>query len=159
MSVLENMMLAVQHFQGEEIFQSVFRFPSVRAKEKAARDRANELLEFFKIANLKGEKAKNLSHGQQKLLSIAMSMMPSPKILMLDEPAAYVNLTLMEEIKKTLKRLNQLGLTILLIEHNMKLLMDLCQRIYAMRDGQIIAEGTPAEIQNNNEVISAYFGE
>jgi len=159
MSVIDNTIMALQQYQSESVFKSVFRFPSARKKESVARERALELLEFLGLTHLKDEKAKNLSYGQQKLLSLAMALMPKPSILLLDEPAAYVNPTLTNKIKKYIKMLNQQGQTIFLIEHNMNVVMDLCERIIVLSAGQKIAEGTPAEIKDNPRVIDAYFGE
>lgn len=158
MSVLDNMIMALQQHQGESIFKSIFRFPSAREKDKEAKQKALKLLEFFEIIHLKNEKAKNLSYGQQKLLSLAMALMPTPKIVLLDEPTAYVNPTLTEKIKDYMRELNRQELTIFLIEHNMNVIMDLCERIYVLNAGQKIAEGKPEEIKENAEVIKTYLG-
>jgi branched-chain amino acid transport system ATP-binding protein len=158
MTTLDNLLMAFQQHQGESIFKSIFRFPSVKEKERKARQRAQEILDFFDLARLKDEKARNLSYGQQRLLSIAMSLMSSPELLLLDEPTAYVNPTLTERIKDYLRELNKNGLAILLIEHNMDVIMDLCKRIYVLNAGRNIAEGTPEEIRNHQAVLEAYLG-
>lgn len=159
MSVLDNVIMAIQQQQGVNFFKSIFRLPSERKKEKEAMERALEMLRFFELIHLKDEKAKNLSYGQKKLLSLAMAFAPKPKLILLDEPAAYVNPTLIEKIKHYIKELSKEGVTIVIIEHNMRVIMDLCDRIYAFNEGRVIAEGSPEEIKNNLQVIAAYFGE
>ena len=159
MTVMDNMIMGIQHHQGESIVKSFFRTRSVRRKEKEARRKAEELLKFVELYRLRDEKAKNLSIGQQKLLSIAMALMSEPKMLLLDEPTASVNPVLVNRIKEYIRELSKKGITIFLIEHNMNVVMDICQRIYVLNHGQKIAEGTPEEIKMDTKVIEAYFGE
>lgn len=159
MSALDNLIMALQQFQGESMLKSILRSPSARRKEEEAKEKAVEMLKFIGITHLTNEKAKNLSFGQKKLLSIAMALMREPKILMLDEPTASVNPTLIEKIKKYIRELNESGLTIFLVEHNMSVVMDLCQRVVVLDAGKKIAEGLPKEIRNDEKVITAYFGE
>jgi len=159
MSVLDNMIMGLQQHQRENIVRSLFRFPSARKKDQEARQRALELLTFLDLIGLKNEKSKNLSYGQQKLLSLGMALMPRPRIILLDEPTAYVNPTLIEKIKSYIRELNEQGLTVFLIEHNEDVLMDLCDRVYVLNAGRLIAEGSCDEVRSMPNVIDAYFGE
>jgi len=159
MTVLENMLMAVQEHQERNLFLRVARTPLVRENEKKAIEKAKSLLEFMGLSHLMNEKASSLSYGQQKILSIAQALMPSPEVLLLDEPTSAVNPTLINQIQRHLIELNRNGQTIFLIEHNMNVVMNLCERIIVLHHGKVIAEGKPEEIQNNEEVINAYFGE
>ena len=121
--------------------------------------KANELLDFLQIDHVKNNQGNNLSGGQQRLLEIGMTLMCDPEIVLLDEATSGVNPTLIEDIKDSIRHLNRVkGVTFLLIEHNMVFTMDLCDRLYVLDYGSLIASGTPEEIQNNDKVIEAYFG-
>lgn len=160
LTVLENMIIAIQEHQERSLFLRFIRARFVRENEKKAIERAKFLLKFMGLDHLAKEKASNLSYGQQKILSVAQALMPEPDILLLDEPTAAVNPALIKEIQSYLTELNEKrGQTIFLIEHNMDVAMSLCKRIIVMSSGRIIAEGTPEEIQNNEEVKDAYFGD
>ena len=159
MSVLDSLLVSVQEYQEFRIFPRILKFPSVRHNEKIARTKAAALLEFLGIEHLSDEKAQNLSYGQQKLLAIAQALMPEPEILLLDEPTSAVNPTLIKEIQNHILKLHKEGHTIFIIEHNMDVVMTLCQRIFVLNNGKMIADGLPEEIQDNEEVIDAYFGE
>jgi len=152
MTVLDNMIMAIQESEGT-LFSRLFQLD-----ESKDRDRAIELLEFLNIIHLKDQLAKNLSYGQQKLLDLGMVLMSDPKLIMLDEPMAGVNATLGREICDRLLDLNERGCSFLVIEHNMRMVMGLCHRIVVLDYGKKIAEGTPAEIQENQQVLAAYFG-
>lgn len=158
MTVLENMLMAVQEHQERNLFLRFIRAPSIKKREKKAIKKAKFLLEFMGISHLMNERASSLSYGQQKILSMAQALMPDPEILLLDEPTSAVNPTLINQIQHHLIELNKKGQTIFLIEHNMNVVMNLCQRIVVLYEGRVIAEGEPEEIQNNREVIDAYFG-
>jgi ABC-type branched-subunit amino acid transport system ATPase component len=158
LTVLENLLLAVQQHQEESFWKRLFRTPSVRQFEIQGRRKAEELLEFVSLTRLRDEPAENLSYGQRKLLSFIFALMPDPELLLLDEPAAAVNPTMVNRMKEYIRTLNGQGRTILLIEHNMEVVMDLAHRIIVLDYGQKIAEGTPAEIKQNEQVIEAYFG-
>ena len=162
MTVLENLMLAPQRQQGETLFRSVlppFR-DGVIEEETELREAVWESLEFFEIDHLAEEQAGNLSGGQRKLLELARALMTNPDMLLLDEPFAGVNPTLET---KLLDRINQLraeeGLTFLLVEHDMDIIMEHCDPVIVMHQGQVLAEGRPEEIRNNERVVDAYFGE
>ena len=158
LDVLENMLVAVQEHQERSFFSRVLRSPGVRKNEKLAKERAINLLEFVGLEPFKDLAAKNLSYGQRKLLTFVIAMMPEPELILLDEPAAAVNPTMINHIKQYIRDLNELGITIFLIEHNMDVVMDLAHRIIVLDYGSIIAEGKPQEIKNNERVIEAYFG-
>jgi branched-chain amino acid transport system ATP-binding protein len=126
---------------------------------REVRDKAEELMTFLKLAHVRNNLANNLSGGQQRLLEIGMTLMSDPLVVLLDEATSGVNPALVEEIKDSIRYLNQeLGVTFFLVEHNMSFAMELCSRIYVLDYGKQIAEGTPQEIQDNDDVIEAYFG-
>ena len=152
MTVLDNMLLAIQESQGS-MFNRLFT-----VREDGNEKRALELLEFLRIAHVKDELAKNLSYGQQKLLDFGMVLMSKPDLILLDEPACGVEIEMRQEMMHLIRELNKQGHTLIVIEHNMDVVMNLCQRIAVLDSGEKIAEGTPEEIQNNQKVIDAYFG-
>lgn len=158
MTVMENMLLSIQQHQGEGILSSIFRTPRIRRFEREARERAVELLEFVNIAHLKDNLAANLSFGQHKLLEFVMALMPDPEIVLLDEPAAAVNPTMIRKMMDHILQLNKEGYTFFIIEHNMDVVMELCSRVVVLNYGEKIAEGKPEAIRNNEDVIEAYFG-
>jgi branched-chain amino acid transport system ATP-binding protein len=162
MTVLENLMLAPKRQQGESLYRSVlpkFR-DGVIAEETELREAVWESLEFFEIDHLAEEQAGNLSGGQRKLLELARALMTDPDVLLLDEPFAGVNPTLET---KLLDRINQLraeeGLTFLLVEHDMDIIMEHCDPVIVMHQGRVLAEGAPEAIRNDERVVDAYFGE
>ena len=162
MTVLENLMLAPQRQQGESLYRSVlpkFR-DGVIEEETELREAVWESLEFFEIDHLAEERAGTLSGGQRKLLEMARALMTDPDMLLLDEPFAGVNPTLET---KLLDRINQLrdeeGLTFLLVEHDMDIIMEHCDPVIVMHQGRVLAEGPPEEIRNNDRVVDAYFGD
>ena len=152
MTVLENMLMAVQEHQGNLISRLFDR------DETANEKRALEILEFLNIAHLREELAMNLSYGQQKLLDFGMVLMPRPELVLLDEPTSGVEMEMRLKIMDYIRELNRQGQTFVVIEHNMDVVMSLCERIVVLNYGQKIAEGTPQQVQNNQEVIDAYFG-
>jgi branched-chain amino acid transport system ATP-binding protein len=152
MTVLDNMLLAIQESQG-----SMFKRLLTVREEKNGK-RALELLDFLRISHVKDEFAKNLSYGQQKLLDFGMVLMSKPELILLDEPTCGVEIEMRQEMMQYIKELNKQGHTIIVIEHNMDVVMNLCERIVVLDSGEKIAEGTPTEIQNNQKVIDAYFG-
>jgi ABC-type branched-subunit amino acid transport system ATPase component len=122
------------------------------------RRRALELLDFVTLLPLKGEYAGNLSYGQQKLLEFARTLMTDPEVILLDEPAAGVNRTLLNTLLDRIHQLRGEGKTIVIVEHDMKVVMNHCEKIFVLDHGELIAEGLPHEIQRNERVIEAYFG-
>ena len=159
MTVLENLMIMPELQVGEKTWNTWFRLSSVRDQEKRIKEKALDVLEFVEIANLKNEYAGSLSGGQKKLLEIARSMMAEPKMVLLDEPGAGVNPTLMKKLIANIETLcAEKGITFLLIEHDMDLVMNLCDPIIVMSEGKKLAEGTSEEIKNNERVLEAYLG-
>ena len=121
--------------------------------------KAEEVLDFVELGNLKDELAGSLSGGQKKLLEIGRSLMAEPEMVLLDEPGAGVNPTLMRKLVDNIRRLrDEKDITFLLIEHNMDLIMELCNPIVVMSEGRKLAEGTPEEVRNNERVLEAYLG-
>jgi len=161
MTVLENLMLAPKGQVGEKLWKSVT--PVVRGEvidqETAIRDRVWEILEFFEIDHLAHQMAGTLSGGQRKLLEMARAMMTDPEMLLLDEPLAGVNPTLEEKLLDRIYELREQGYTFLLVEHDMDIIMENCERVIVMHQGSVLAEGPPDEIRSNEQVIEAYLGE
>lgn len=152
MTVLENMMISQQ-------WREKSWLEKLRAGGDATEARARQLINFLTIDHLIDEPAGNLSGGQRRLLEIGMALMPDPDIILLDEAASGVNPTLVETIKERIVTMNrEEGKAFLLIEHNMHFISDLCNRVFVLNYGQKLAEGTPDEVMNNEDVIEAYFG-
>ena len=149
-------------------FQMIRVFPELTALEnllvvttgprEAAEARAHELLRFVKLERLAGEYAGNLSYGQQKLVEFVRMLMRDPSLVLLDEPAAGVNRTLLNDLLDAVRRLRDAGKTVLLVEHDMKVVMGLCETVFVLDHGEKIAEGAPGVIQADERVIEAYFG-
>jgi branched-chain amino acid transport system ATP-binding protein len=152
MTVLENMLMAAQERKGT-LLGRLFR-----REEAAETERAMTLLEQFGIAAVKDTLASNLSYGQQKLLDFGMALMPEPEVILLDEPLAGVNPTMIKNLVGHILALNAQGYTFVVIEHNMEVVMSLCRRIVVLSQGERIAEGTPTEVADNPLVLDAYFG-
>jgi branched-chain amino acid transport system ATP-binding protein len=159
MTVLENLMIMPENQIGEHILNTWFRPSSIRHQEKELRDKALEVLEFVELDALKDEYAGSLSGGQKKLLEIARSMMADPRMVLLDEPGAGVNPTLMRKLIDNIKTLrDEKGITFFLIEHDMNLVMNLCDPVIVMSEGTKLAEGTAEEIKKDERVLEAYLG-
>lgn len=160
LSVLDNVKVAYHSLAKHSMLSSIFRLPSHFSGEKEMEEKAIEFLKIFSLERFMHEKAKNLPYGQQRRLEIARALAANPKLLLLDEPAAGMNPQETEELMKLIALIRErFSLTILLIEHDMGLVMGVCERIYVLDSGQLIAEGTPEEIRNNPKVIKAYLGE
>ncbi|MBW2341979.1 MAG: ABC transporter ATP-binding protein, partial [Deltaproteobacteria bacterium] len=159
MTVLENVMLMPENQIGEKIWNTWFRPASIRRQEKAIQEKALEVLEFVELIDLKDEYAGSLSGGQKKLLELARSMMAEPRMVLLDEPGAGVNLTLMKKLMANIRKLcKEKKITFFLIEHDMDLVMNLCNPVIVMSEGKKLAEGTPEEIKKDERVLEAYLG-
>jgi branched-chain amino acid transport system ATP-binding protein len=149
-------------------FQVIRVFPELTALENllvvtrgpraAAEQRGRELLEFVRLARLADEYAGNLSYGQQKLVEFVRMLMTDPTLILLDEPAAGINRTLLNDLLEAVARLRDAGKTVLLVEHDMKVVMGLCETVFVLDHGDKIAEGPPGVIQADERVIEAYFG-
>ena len=150
-------------------FQVIRVFPELTALEnllvvareggiQANRKRAEDLLAFVRLTPLAGEFAGNLSYGQQKLLEFARILMLDPELVLLDEPAGGVNPTLLADLLEHIRQLPAQGKTVFIVEHNMKVIMGLCEHVFVLDHGELIAQGPPGEIQRNEQVIEAYFG-
>ncbi|MDP5338257.1 MAG: ABC transporter ATP-binding protein [Nodularia sp. (in: cyanobacteria)] len=160
LSVLDNMLLAAQKQTGENFWQVQLQPHIVAQEERQLKEQAMLLLESVGLAQKAQEYAGGLSGGQRKLLEMGRALMTNPKLILLDEPAAGVNPKLIDDICDRILTWNrQDGMTFLIIEHNMDLIMSLCDRVWVMAEGQNLAEGTPAEIQSNTQVLEAYLGQ
>ena len=158
MTVLENLMLVPGNQAGEKIWNTWFFPGRVRRQEREIRRKAEEVLEFVELIRLKDEYAKNLSTGQKKLLELARTLMADPEMILLDEPGAGVNRALMKKLVDNIHALRSQGKTFFVIEHDMNLITDLCERVIVMSKGKELAEGTFEEIKADERVIEAYLG-
>ena len=159
MTVLENAMLVPLHQSGEQFWSNWLAGRRVAREERAIRERAAEALGFCGLGQKRDELAGNLSGGQQKLLELARVMMIDPKLILLDEPAAGVNPALIETLVDKILALKARGVTFLIIEHNMDLVMRICRPLIVMTQGRVIARGSPDEVRNDPRVLDAYLGD
>lgn len=159
LSVKDNVLIALHNQRRVSVFDVLFRTPKFRRDEQLMSEKAMNLLELFKISGKADEKAKNLPYGEQRKLEIVRALASNPKLLLLDEPAAGMNPQETKELMELIAFVrSEFKLTILLIEHDMKLVMGICEKIMVLNYGRIIATGTPDEIRANPEVVKAYLG-
>ena len=160
LSVLDNVKTGLHNQITYSFAESVFHLGSYRKKEKQMDEKAMELLRVFDLDGVADYKAANLPYGKQRKLEIARALATNPKLLLLDEPAAGMNPNETEELMETIEIVRKrFGVTVLLIEHDMKLVSGICEYLYVLNFGRLLAEGTPKEVLSNPEVVKAYLGE
>jgi branched-chain amino acid transport system ATP-binding protein len=153
LTVRENLILAGQEHRGSRLSRLF------GARDAGLSEEAERMIAFFRLGHLADEAAGSLSYGQQKLLDCAMAFMAGPRLVLLDEPAGGVNLTMLKDLKERLQAFNrETGATFVVIEHNMEFVMSLCTRILVLAEGRLIAEGPPEVVRKNPRVIEAYLG-
>ncbi|ABB57923.1 ABC transporter ATP-binding protein [Synechococcus elongatus] len=158
LTVLENMLLGGQQQRGEKFWQVWLHPQAIRRQEQELRDRAFSLLSDVGLAAKAQDYAGSLSGGQRKLLEMARALMAQPQLVLLDEPAAGVNPALIEKICDHIQTWNQQGISFLIIEHNMDVIMSLCDRVWVLAEGKNLVDGPPAQIQQDEQVLAAYLG-
>jgi len=159
LSVLDNVRIAYHPYAGYGLAQAVLRTPRFRKAEDALTEAARELLAVVKLDERADDAARNLPYGDQRRLEIARALAVRPRLLLLDEPAAGMNPGEIERLMELVRRIRErFALTILLIEHQMRFVMQICERLTVMDFGEVIAEGTPQEVQANAKVVEAYLG-
>ena len=159
MSVLENVM-AGRHVLGRSGFLAgMLGLPSAAGDERAARASAMEILDYVGLASLADEEARSLPFGQQRVVEIARALVSRPKLLLLDEPACGLNLRETERLGDLIRGIRHQGITVLIVEHDMSLVMGICDEVVVLNYGSLVADGTPGEVQANSEVVAIYLGE
>ncbi len=160
LSVLDNVLIAMHNSMSYNFVEALFRLPRYWKQEAEAKERALELLDVFDMRSVAYEQAGSLPYGAQRRIEIVRALATSPQIILLDEPAAGMNPSETEELMKNIRKIrDKFGVSVILIEHDMNLVMGICERLLVLNYGLIIAEGTPEEIKNNPTVVEAYLGQ
>ena len=158
LTVLDNVKVGLHNHHHYSTIEGILRLPNYRKVEKEMNEKAMELLKVFDLEKFASYKAANLPYGQQRKLEIARALATDPKLLALDEPAAGMNSTEKLDLTKLLKKISADGVTILIIEHDVKLIMELCDEMTVLDYGKILAQGKPEDVRKNKDVIEAYLG-
>lgn len=159
LTVLENVKVGLHSRSKSGILSSMFRLPSHLREERMIEERSREALVFCGISELAPQTASSLPFGKGRILEIARAIALQPKMILMDEPAAGLNNRETRELSELIRRIRDLGVTVVLVEHDMELVMEICDRIAVLNLGTLLAEGSPREIQENQAVIAAYLGE
>ena len=160
LSVLDNVRISLDQKVNYSTLDAIFRTKKFRDTESELTQKALEYLKMFDLESMANNRADSLSYGNQRKLEIARALACNPKLLLLDEPAAGMNPNETQELMEIIRNIrDNMGISILLIEHDMDLVMGICEKLYVLNFGEIIAKGNPLEIQNNSEVIKAYLGD
>jgi len=159
LTVLENVMIGAHNSTKANFLAALFRLPSLKEEERKIKEKACEILDFVGLSHCLYLRAGSLPYGQQRLLEMARALAAKPQLLLLDEPTAGMNLTETAELTRIIKRVRDLGVTIFLVEHRMKVVMGISDEVAVLDYGVKITEGTPEEIRNDERVIRAYLGE
>ena len=159
LTVTENMLLSPHGQIGEQFWNSWLRRGAVRAQDARHLEKAREVIDFVGLTRLADQPAGVLSGGQQKLLELARILMVNPSVILLDEPAAGVNPVLLESLMERIAELNKRGITFLLIEHNMDMVMSLCNPVVVMAQGKVVTQGAPEAVRTDPRVVDAYLGD
>jgi branched-chain amino acid transport system ATP-binding protein len=158
MTVRDNVRLAATDQPGERTLPALLRTDAMRTREQEVRQRADELIEAFELDHLAEEYSGNLSGGQRKLLELARALMLDPELVLLDEPFAGVNPTLTRDIANRIRDLNDEGMTIVIIEHELETLTDLVDRLVVLQQGDLLVDGSPETVLADERVVEAYLG-
>jgi branched-chain amino acid transport system ATP-binding protein len=158
MTAIENVMLGRHLTLKSNLLTTLFRLPALTRDEKAAREKSAELMEFVGCGEYLNTEASAMSYGALKRLEIARALAAEPKIILLDEPAAGLNAVETTALEELIAKIAEQGITVMLVEHDMKLVMGISDRLLVLNYGRVLAEGTPAQIRENPDVIAAYLG-